>query len=44
MATDWMYQNYPETTKDKQTEYNPLSESNLDWTLVRLPLVDRTNG
>jgi hypothetical protein len=33
MATEWMYQNYPETTSDKQKEYQLLSESNLDWTL-----------
>ncbi len=42
MATDWMYQNYPETTADKQKEYKLLLESSLDWTLVRLPLIDLT--
>lgn len=42
MATDWMYQNYPETTADKQKEYEFLLESNLDWTLVRLPLIHLT--
>jgi putative NADH-flavin reductase len=42
MATDWMYQNYPETTTDKQKEYEILTESNLDWTLVRLPLINLT--
>ena len=42
MATDWMYQNYPETTADKQKEYELLLESRLDWTLVRLPLIDLT--
>lgn len=42
MATDWMYTHYPETTKDKQEEYRLLSESNLDWTLVRLPLISLT--
>jgi putative NADH-flavin reductase len=40
MATDWMYQNYPETTEDKQKEYELLADSNLDWTLVRLPLIN----
>lgn len=39
MATDWMYENYPNTTKDKQKEYELLSKSDLDWTLVRLPLI-----
>lgn len=43
MATEWMYQNYPETTSDKQKEYQLLSESNLDWTLVRLPLINLTD-
>lgn len=42
MATNWMYQNYAETTQDKQKEYELLSESNLDWTLVRLPLISLT--
>ncbi|WP_312992148.1 NAD(P)-dependent oxidoreductase [Chryseobacterium flavum] len=42
MATDWMYQHYPETTADKQKEYELLLESNLDWTLVRLPLISLT--
>ncbi|WP_426478442.1 NAD(P)-dependent oxidoreductase [Chryseobacterium sp. CBSDS_008] len=44
MATDWMYQNYPETTADKQKEYELLLDSNLDWTLVRLPLIHLTEG
>lgn len=39
MATEWMYQNYPKTTQDKQDEYDILVNSNLDWTLVRLPLI-----
>jgi len=43
MATEWMYQNYPETTLDKQKEYELLTESNLDWTLVRLPLIIQTD-
>lgn len=43
MATEWMYQNYPETTLDKQKEYELLVKSNLDWTLVRLPLIIQTD-
>lgn len=43
LATDWMKTNYPETAADKQTEYNILSETNLDWTLVRLPLIEQTD-
>lgn len=43
MATEWMYQHYQETTADKQKEYELLAESNLDWTLVRLPLINLTD-
>ncbi|PJJ66817.1 NAD(P)-dependent oxidoreductase [Chryseobacterium geocarposphaerae] len=43
MATEWMYQHYPETTADKQKEYELLAESDLDWTLVRLPLINLTD-
>lgn len=42
-ATDWMYENYPKTTADKQTEYTILSDSNIDWTLVRLPMIEQTD-
>lgn len=42
MSTGWMYENYPETTTDKQKEYELLQDSNLDWTLVRLPLIHLT--
>ena len=41
-ATDWMKTNYPLTTADKQLEYNVLVNSDLDWTLVRLPLIEQT--
>ncbi|ROH99649.1 NAD(P)-dependent oxidoreductase [Chryseobacterium daecheongense] len=41
-ATEWMYEYYPETTLDKQKEYELLTKSNLDWTLVRLPLILQT--
>lgn len=43
MATEWMYEHYPETTHDKQKEFELLTESNLDWTLVRLPLIIQTS-
>jgi putative NADH-flavin reductase len=42
-ATEWMKTNYAETTADKQEEYNILSESKINWTLVRLPLVEQTD-
>ncbi|QNF33094.1 NAD(P)H-binding protein [Adhaeribacter swui] len=43
-ATDWMYANFPRSTADRQREYQLLSASPIDWTLVRLPLIAQTNG
>lgn len=43
-ASNWMYENYPISTKNRQTEYEILSASNLDWTLVRLPLIEQTDA
>jgi putative NADH-flavin reductase len=43
LATEWMKTNYPETTLDKQEEYNLLTQSNMDWTLVRLPMIELTD-
>ena len=42
-ATDWMKANYTETTNDKQKEFELLSASGLDWTMVRLPMIDQTD-
>jgi putative NADH-flavin reductase len=42
-ATDWMKTNYPETTLDKQAEYEILLQSDVQWTLVRLPLIEQTD-
>lgn len=42
-GTEWMYQNYPKTTADKQVEYEVLTTSKLDWTLVRLPMIQQTD-
>jgi putative NADH-flavin reductase len=42
-GTEWMKKNYPETTADKQKEYELLTESNIDYTLVRLPLIELTD-
>lgn len=41
-ATEWMYANFPKSTADRQLEYELLQASSLDWTLVRLPLIDQT--
>lgn len=42
-ATEWMKENYPATTNDKQAEAGMLSASNLDWTLIRLPRIVQTD-
>jgi putative NADH-flavin reductase len=42
-ATDWMKTNFPKSTLDKQEEFDLLAKSNLDWTLVRLPLIEQTD-
>ena len=43
-ATEWMKVNYPKTTTDKQVEYQQLTESTVDWTLVRLPWIHLTDN
>jgi putative NADH-flavin reductase len=43
MATDWMKSNYPKTTLDKQVEFDILSKSDINWTLVRLPMIEQTD-
>jgi putative NADH-flavin reductase len=42
-GTNWMYENFPATTKDRQMEYQLLANSNIDWTMVRLPLIGQTD-
>lgn len=42
-ATDWMRKNYPISTSSKQLELDILTNSNVDWTLVRLPLIEQTD-
>jgi putative NADH-flavin reductase len=43
-ATEWMYANYPTSTHDRQLEYNLLSHSDADWTMVRLPMIELTDA
>ena len=43
-STGWMYTNYPNSTANKQKEYDLLLVSNVDWILVRLPLIEQTDG
>ena len=42
-GTDWMKKTFPISTTDKQLEYDILVNSNIDWTLVRLPLIEQTD-
>lgn len=42
-ATDWMRKTFPISTANKQSEYDILLNSNVDWTLVRLPLIEQTD-
>ena len=43
MGTDWMKMNFPQTTSDKQKEFEILEASQMNWTLVRLPLIEQTD-
>lgn len=43
MATEWMKNTYPVSTANKQQEYELLVNSNINWTLVRLPLIEQTD-
>ena len=43
LATDWMNANYPETTLDKQVEYQVLCGCKMNWTMVRLPKIEQTD-
>ena len=42
-GTDWMHVNFPKSTADRQHEYDLLLESTVDWTLIRLPLIELTD-
>jgi hypothetical protein len=35
-----MYENFPVSTTNKQLEYDILTQSAVDWTLVRLPQIE----
>lgn len=43
MATGWMLTHYPDTTRDKQLEYEILAQSETDWTMIRLPMIEQTD-
>lgn len=42
-GTNYMKENFPKTTSDKQLEYQLLNDSTANWTLVRLPLIEQTD-
>ncbi|POY39043.1 epimerase [Solitalea longa] len=42
-GTDWMKKTFPLSTANKQLEYDILKASSIDWTLVRLPLIELTD-
>ncbi|MBS1557439.1 MAG: NAD(P)H-binding protein [Bacteroidetes bacterium] len=42
-ATEWMRKTFPVSTADKQSEFDILSNSNVEWTMVRLPLIEQTD-
>lgn len=42
-ATEWMRTNFPISTTSKQEEYKMLANSSIDWTLVRLPMIEQTD-
>jgi len=43
-ATEWMKANFPLIQEDRQKAYSALLESPLDWTLVRVPMIEFTEG
>lgn len=43
LATNWMKTNYPEIQKDRQLTYDLLTESNTDWTQIRVPFIEFTD-
>lgn len=42
-ATNWMKANYPEIQQDRQLTYKLLTESDVNWTLVRVPFIEFTD-
>ena len=43
MKSEMMKTYFPEIIADKQAEYNILEQSDVDWTLVRLPFIEQTD-
>lgn len=43
LATNWMKTNYPDIQKDRQLTYDLLTDSAIEWTLVRVPFIEFTD-
>ena len=43
-ATEWMKTNFPLIHADRQKTYSLLSDSEFNWTLVRVPFIEFTDG
>jgi len=43
-GTNYMKQHYPEISANRQAEYELLSKSSIDWTMVRIPLLIQTGS
>lgn len=41
--SDWMRQNFPDAVADRQKAYDILVESDVDWTMIRLPWIEQTD-
>ncbi|MDT3403508.1 NAD(P)-dependent oxidoreductase [Mucilaginibacter terrae] len=39
----WMRQHYPEAVANKQDAYELVAKSNIDYTMIRLPLIEQTD-
>ncbi len=44
IATNWMKSNFPIIQEDRQKAYTLLVESNINWTLVRVPFINFNSG
>jgi putative NADH-flavin reductase len=43
-ATTWMKTNFPEIQEDRQKAYAMLLDSDVDWSMVRVPMIQYTGG
>ncbi|WP_428660237.1 NAD(P)-dependent oxidoreductase [Runella sp.] len=43
MKTEWMRTNFPTFVANRQAEYELLAKSELNWTLVRVPMIEESD-